>query len=420
MTDLNIQMKQRNASNAWDNLYPKTKGALVTTNGTTATVDDHVNDTNAHIQSKGDLTESTSSVLTITNGSAAVLGSGTSIQVKQANTSQSGYLSNTDWNAFNGKQAALGYTPVNKAGDNMTGALTLNADPTQALQAATKQYVDAVKQGLDVKDSVKVATTGNITLSGTQTIDGVAVAVGDRVLVKDQTSAAQNGIYIVASGVWTRAVDFDGTGADVTTGAFTFVEQGTTNVGNGYVLTTANPITVGTTSLTFSQFSGAGQITAGTGLTKSGNALSIANTPVSPGTYKSVTVNQQGQVTAGSNPTTLAGYGITDAAPSSHVGATGSAHGVVTTSVNGFMSSTDKSKIDGIASGATAAAASTTNGNIKINNVETNVYTHPNDANTRHVSDIQMSTWNGKQNNIVVSATEPTTPSVGDLYYAII
>jgi hypothetical protein len=420
MTELNIQMKQRNSSGAWDNLYPKTKGALVTTNGGTTTVDDHVNDSSKHIQSTGNITESTSSVLTITGGSNAVLGTGATIQVKQATSAQSGYLSNTDWSTFNNKQAALGYTAVNKAGDTMTGDLTLKGDPTSALHAATKQYVDAVKQGLDVKDSVKVATTTNITLSATQTIDGIAVVIGDRVLVKDQTTAAQNGIYIVASGTWTRAGDFDGVGGDLSSGAFTFVEQGTANGGNGYVLTTANPITVGTSSLAFSQFSGAGQITAGTGLSKSGNTLSLANTAVTVGTYKSVTVNQQGQVTAGTNPTTLAGYGITDAAPSSHVGATGSAHGAVTTSVNGFMLSTDKSKLDGIASNATATASSTTNGNIKINGTETTVYTHPSDANTRHVSDTQIATWNGKQNNILVSATEPASPAVGDLYYAIV
>jgi len=148
------------------------------------------------------------------------------------------------------------------------------ADPVGAQDAATKAYVDAARQGLDVKDSVRVATTANIALSATQTVDGVALVAGDRVLVKDQSTASANGIYVVAAGAWTRATDAD-TSPKVTAGMFTFVEEGTANADSGWVLTTNAPITLGTTSLAFTQFSGAGQLTAGAGLTKTGNTLDV-------------------------------------------------------------------------------------------------------------------------------------------------
>lgn len=151
------------------------------------------------------------------------------------------------------------------------------ADPTSAQDAATKAYVDAARSGLDVKQSVKVATTANITLSGTQTIDGVALSGGERVLVKNQSTGSDNGIWVVDASAWSRSSDAD-TDAEVTSGMFTFVEEGTVNADSGWVLTTNNPITVGTTALTFAQFSGAGQITAGDGLTKSGNTINAVGT----------------------------------------------------------------------------------------------------------------------------------------------
>ena len=163
---------------------------------------------------------------------------------------------------------------------NPTASVDLNsqkitnlATPTDASDAATKGYVDASQQGLDVKESVKAATTGNITLSGTQTVDGVALSVGDRVLVKDQSTGSENGIYVVASGSWSRAADADAD-SEVTAGLFTFVEEGSTNADAGFSLTTNGAITVGTTALTFTQFSGAGSVSAGDGLSKSGNTLS--------------------------------------------------------------------------------------------------------------------------------------------------
>lgn len=180
--------------------------------------------------------------------------------------------------------------------------ITNLADPTSAQMAATKNYVDSVAQGLSVKASVAVATTANITLSGLQTIDGYTTLAGDRVLVKNQSAPANNGIYIAASGAWTRAVDMS-TWAE-TMGAFTFVEDGTAQADSGWVSTTQAGGTLGTTPINFTQFSGAGTYTAGTGLTLTGGTFSIANTGVSVGTFGSAsqsltaTVNAQGQLTA--------------------------------------------------------------------------------------------------------------------------
>jgi hypothetical protein len=151
------------------------------------------------------------------------------------------------------------------------------ATPTQANHAVNLDYVNGLVQGLDVKQSVRAAAASNITLSGTQTVDGVSLNVGDRVLVMGQTNAANNGIYVVAAGAWAYSADAS-TSADVTSGLFTFVSEGTTLAGTGWVLTTVNPITLGTTPLTFTQFSQAGVIQAGNGLAKNGNVLSAVGT----------------------------------------------------------------------------------------------------------------------------------------------
>lgn len=200
-------------------------------------------------------------------------------------------------------QASLSDLSAPTASFGMGGQKITNvAEPTLSTDAATKNYVDSVAQGLDVKASAVVATTANITLSGTQTIDGIALVAGDRVLVKNQTTASANGIYVVAAGAWTRSTDAD-TWAKLVS-AFVFIEKGTVGADTGWVSTVDAGGTLGSTAVTFSQFSGAGTYTAGTGLTLTGTQFSITNTAVTAGSYGAVsktlvaTVNAQGQLTA--------------------------------------------------------------------------------------------------------------------------
>ena len=174
----------------------------------------------------------------------------------------------TDWtNVVVALAAAEGDIAVNS--QKITGL----ANPIASQGAATKAYVDSVAQGLKVHDAVSVATTENITLSGEQTIDGILTSA-DRVLVKDQTDPKENGIYVSAAGAWTRAADMDG--AEEVAGSFVFVTGGTVNSNTGWVCTNEpESVVIDTDNITFSQFSDAGYIDAGTGLTKSGNLLSV-------------------------------------------------------------------------------------------------------------------------------------------------
>ena len=156
------------------------------------------------------------------------------------------------------------------------------ATPTDAAHIATKGYVDSARQGLDVKQSVRVATTAAINLSSDleagDVIDGVTLVAGDRVLVKEQGTASENGIYVaVASGAASRSSDANGTAdtGELKPGTFTFVEEGTINSDKGFVLSTNGTITVGTTAIAWTQFSGAGSFTSGDGLSKDGNTINV-------------------------------------------------------------------------------------------------------------------------------------------------
>ena len=343
---------------------------------------------------------------------------------------------------------------VQKTGSTMSGFLTLSADPTNPLHAATKQYVDSVATGLDVKNSVRAATVETLTphvqpqetvdtgpngvlvsftsasgggspigtlpispssvtftatigatpytitdngsgvlsgtgptgaisgtinyatgawtidfnaadppddttdivvdysalqsdivLSGTQTIDGVSLQVGDRVLVKDQGSGSphvDNGIYVVAAGAWTRAEDAD-EDDEFNAGMFCFIEEGSDNGDTGWVCITDNPIVVDTTPTEFTKFSSAGDYVAGSGLTLTGGNTFNADWETNVSNIKDL-----GTASVGAS---------SKIARSDHVHAHGSQgggteHSEVTTSVAGFMSATDKTKLDGIEAGA--------------------------------------------------------------------
>lgn len=196
---------------------------------------------------------------------------------------------------FDGGFTVAGSQTIDMGANRVTNVAT----PTQSSDAATKAYVDSVKQALDIKDSVRAATTADLSATynngtsgvgatltadsnGAISVDDISLSSGDRVLVKDQSTASENGIYTVTTVgdagtafVLTRATDAD-SAAEVTGGMFTFVEEGTIGADNAYVLTSVTgSATLGTSTLTFTQFSGAGQIIAGQALSKDGNTLDV-------------------------------------------------------------------------------------------------------------------------------------------------
>ena len=272
----------------------------------------------------GGTTASSGAFTTLTaSTSASVLGvpvvttTATQTLTNKSISGASNTLTNIANASLTNSSVTVGTTAIALGATSLTlGGLTsvaVTQDPVSALQLTTKQYVDAVAQGLDPKASCVAATTVNITLSGTQTIDGVALIAGDRCLVKNQTAPADNGIYLVAAGAWTRATDMD-TWAEVP-GAFTFIEQGTSYADTGWVCTSNAGGTIGVTAITWVQFAGVGSYTAGTGLTLTGTQFSITNTAVTAASYGSATqvgtftVNAQGQLTLAGNTTVTPAVG---------------------------------------------------------------------------------------------------------------
>jgi hypothetical protein len=302
-----------------------------------------------------------------------------------------------------------GTLPVGKGGTGTTtstgtGNNVLSADPTftgvpaaptaaagtNTTQIATTAFVatavDNARVGLDVKDSVRVATTANITLSNTQTVDGVALAVGNRVLVKDQSTASTNGIYIVSATAWTRATDADAN-AEVTSGMFVFVEEGTANGDSGWVLSTDGAIVVGTTALAFSQFSGAGQIVAGNGLTKTGNTLNVG-----------------------------AGTGIT--ANADNIALTGQALALHNLAANGLIVRTGADTVTNRSVTGTAARVSVSNGDGVAGNPTIDIdATYVGQTSITTLGTVTTGTWNATAITVAKGGTGLTTLTQNGILY---
>lgn len=236
------------------------------------------------------------------NGTASMTASATIPTTDLSGTITNAQLQNSSL-TIGSTSISLGATAATLAG---LTSVTVTQDPVSALQLATKQYVDNSIQGILNKYQVDFSTTANVTLSGLGTQAGgdwaTTLTAGQEVLVKNQASSQFNGIYVVSSGAWTRATFMD-TWSEVV-GAFTFVQGGTTLANTGWVAVVPQTGTIDVTPMPWTQFSGAGTYTAGTGLTLSANQFSITNTAVTAGSYGSAssvatfTVNAQGQLTA--------------------------------------------------------------------------------------------------------------------------
>ena len=265
---------------------------------------------------------------------------------------------------------ALGATSTTLAGMTgitfSSGTVTGLATPSASTDAATKAYVDSSIQGLSWKQSVKAATTANITLSGTQTVDGIALVATDRILVKNQTTTSANGIYVVAAGAWARSAD--STTAAQIDGEAVYVQQGTTQADTGWT-ETATVTTVGTDPIVYAQFSGSGSYTAGTGLSLTGNTFAntgvlsnVAGTGISvSGATGNVTITNSGVTSIAGTAGNITASGATGAVTLNLATAgTAGTYGSVTTDAFGRV--TAGTVIAAVANGGTGAATLGANG----------------------------------------------------------
>jgi hypothetical protein len=212
--------------------------------------------------------------LTVTESNGTV-----TLTLNVADTDSAGLLPAAMWNMLT--DATSDATASKLVKRDASGNAKI-ATPTDAAHIATKGYVDAARQGLDVKQSVRVATTAPINLSADleagDLIDGVTLVAGDRVLVKNQSTAIENGIYVaVSSGAASRSSDANGTAdtGELLPGTFTFVEEGTVNSDKGFVVSTNGTITIDVTQIAWTQFSGAGSFEAGDGISQTGNTINV-------------------------------------------------------------------------------------------------------------------------------------------------
>ncbi len=279
-----------NAATPASSQFTLAGGTGISTNGSGSSVTFTLDNTSVSAAGYG----SASAVPTYTVNAQGQLTAAADVSIAIAHTAVTDFDAGVQTNTLDSLAAPTADVALNS--QNITGL----ADPVNDQDAATKKYVDSTAQGLDTKASVVAASTANLAAAydngtdgvgatltasgnGALSLDGDTPSAGDRVLIKDQTTTLQNGIYVVTTVgtagsvfVLTRAVDFDAA-ADIPAG-YTFVEGGNTQAGNGYVCVTEAPVTVGTTAITFEQFSGAGQIEAGDGLTKDGNTLDVNGT----------------------------------------------------------------------------------------------------------------------------------------------
>ena len=312
--------------------------------------------------------------------------------------------------AFDGSANIALPTLSNSSDSSMNNFKITNVgEPINGQDVVTKNYADSLRSGLSVKDPVRVATTINLvgtydTLVFTSTdlgalvIDGITLTLNDRILVKNQTIATQNGIYYVSQVgdistpyKLTRANDSN-TSSKVVEGMSTWIDEGTVNSDCRWVLITNSTIILDTTGLVFTKDFQSSDLIANGGITKSGNTISLTTGIATVGTYKSVTVDTNGRVTSGTNPTTIVGYGITDFASN-----------VLSTILTGLSTATNS-----VISATDTVLSSLGKLQKQISDNLSTLSTHIADV-VSHITSAERTLWNSKQNAIVSPTLQTAT-----------